>query len=54
MSRESTKRLLDASLENDFASQLDLERGLIASAAGTKDFLEGTTAFTQKRKANFA
>lgn len=53
MSRESTKRLLEATVKNDFASHLDLERGLIAAAAGTADFAEGTAAFIEKRKARF-
>lgn len=53
MSRESTKRLLEAAVKNDFASHLDLERGLIAAASGTKDFAEGTAAFVEKRKAKF-
>lgn len=53
MSRESTKRLLEATVKNDFASHLDLERGLIAAASGTKDFAEGTAAFVGKRKPNF-
>lgn len=54
MSRESTKRLLEATVKNDFASHLDLERGLIAAASGTADFAEGTAAFVEKRKAAFA
>lgn len=54
MSRESTKRLLEATVKNDFASHLDLERGLIAAASGTADFAEGTAAFVEKRKAKFA
>lgn len=53
MSRESTKRLLEATVKNDFASHLDLERGLIAAASGTADFAEGTAAFVEKRKAKF-
>lgn len=52
-SRESTKRLLEASLHNDFQAQLDMERGLIAAAAGTEDFREGIAAFLAKRKPNF-
>ncbi|MGB1586261.1 MAG: enoyl-CoA hydratase/isomerase family protein [Thermoplasmatota archaeon] len=53
-SRESTKRLLEASLSNDFVAQLDMERGLIAAAAGTTDFREGVAAFIEKRKPDFA
>lgn len=53
-SRESTKRLLEAAAKNDFASHLDLERGLIAAASGTADFAEGTAAFVEKRKPRFA
>jgi 2-(1,2-epoxy-1,2-dihydrophenyl)acetyl-CoA isomerase len=54
MSRESTKRLLEATVKNDFASHLDLERGLIAAASGTADFAEGTAAFVEKRKPTFS
>ena len=53
MSRESTRRLLEAQAKNDFANHLDLERGLIAAASGTADFAEGTAAFVEKRKAKF-
>ncbi len=52
-SRESTKRLLESSASNDFVAQMDMERGLIASAAGTANFREGTTAFVEKRKPTF-
>ncbi len=52
-SRESTKRLLEATQHNDFITQLDLERGLIAAAAGTADFREGVAAFIEKRQAHF-
>lgn len=52
-SRESTKRLLESSLHNDFAAQLDAERGLIAAAAGTADFREGVSAFVEKRSPRF-
>jgi len=52
-SKESTKRLLDAQSTNTFEGQLDLERGLIAAAAGTKEFKEGVAAFMEKRKAKF-
>jgi 2-(1,2-epoxy-1,2-dihydrophenyl)acetyl-CoA isomerase len=52
-SRESTRRLLAAQSGNTFEAQLDLERGLISSAAGTADFKEGVAAFLEKRKARF-
>lgn len=53
-SREGTKRLLESQSGLSFADQLELERGLIAAAAGTSDFKEGTTAFTEKRKPRFS
>lgn len=53
-SREGTKRLLESQSTSSFSDQLEAERGLIAAAAGTADFKEGTTAFTEKRKARFA
>jgi 2-(1,2-epoxy-1,2-dihydrophenyl)acetyl-CoA isomerase len=53
-SREATKRLLESQSTASFQDQLEAERGLIAAAAGTADFQEGTTAFTEKRKARFA
>lgn len=53
MSRESTKRLLDATSAQDFNEHLDMERGLIAAAAGTADFKEGVAAFLEKRRAKF-
>jgi 2-(1,2-epoxy-1,2-dihydrophenyl)acetyl-CoA isomerase len=52
-SRQSTKRLLDASMHSDFLTQLDLERGLIAAAAGTEDFRAGSAAFVAKKKPTF-
>jgi enoyl-CoA hydratase/carnithine racemase len=53
-SREATKRLLESQSTASFQDQLEAERGLIAAAAGTADFREGTTAFTEKRAARFA
>lgn len=53
-SREGTKRLLESQSTTSFADQLEAERGLIAAAAGTEDFKEGTSAFAEKRKARFS
>lgn len=53
-SRGATKRLLAAAADHDFGTQLDLERGFIAAAAGTKDFAEGVAAFRAKRDPKFA
>ncbi|MEK6985803.1 MAG: enoyl-CoA hydratase-related protein [Candidatus Thermoplasmatota archaeon] len=52
-SREGTKRLLDNQSILSFEQQLDLERGLIAAAAGTRDFKEGVASFFEKRKPRF-
>lgn len=51
--RGATKRLLSASQFTDFDTQLELERGLIAAAAGTQDFAEGVAAFRAKRQPVF-
>lgn len=48
--REATKRLLNAQSSLSFADQLELERGLIAAAAGTPEFKAGVKAFLDKRK----
>ena len=47
------KRLLDASAANDFESQLDLERKTQIESGRTKDFVEGVTAFLEKRPPRF-
>ena len=44
------KRALDASEDNDFATQLDLERQLQREAGSTPDYGEGVRAFLGKRK----
>ena len=49
----SAKRLLHASFDSAFESQLMREGRGIAAMAGTKDFAEGVTAFVQKRKPTF-
>jgi 2-(1,2-epoxy-1,2-dihydrophenyl)acetyl-CoA isomerase len=48
-----TKRLLNASLDNDLAAQLDLERDTQHEAGHTEDYLEGVRAFREKRAAVF-
>lgn len=47
------KRLLDASAVNDYAGQLDREREAQIEAGKTKDFVEGVSAFLEKRPARF-
>lgn len=47
------KETLDASWENTLDEQLELERKTQAELGDTPDFLEGVTAFLQKREAKF-
>lgn len=47
------KRLLRQSLDNDLATQLDLERDNFRASAGTEDFGEALAAFFAKRAAHF-
>lgn len=47
------KRLLDASALNDYGGQLDLEREAQIEAGRTKDFVEGVSAFLEKRPPRF-
>lgn len=49
----NTKRLLYASLENSWESQLQLEGETFADCASRSDFREGVAAFKEKRKAKF-
>ena len=48
-----TKRILNASLENDLATQLDYEAMMQTTAGRTKDHREGVTAFLEKRPPKF-
>ena len=48
-----TKRLLNASSNNDLESQLTMEDKCQVIAADTADFKEGVQAFLEKRKPNF-
>jgi 2-(1,2-epoxy-1,2-dihydrophenyl)acetyl-CoA isomerase len=47
------KRLLEASAVNDYGGQLDREREAQIEAGKTKDFVEGVSAFLEKRPARF-
>jgi len=47
------KWLLNASAANDFKSQLDLERKTQIESGKTKDFVEGVSAFLEKRPPRF-
>ena len=48
------KRALNASLTNDLAAQLDVERDLQREAGRTADYVEGVRAFQGKRTPKFA
>ena len=47
------KRALEPSLGNDLNAQLTVEENTQTEAVGTADFLEGVTAFLQKRTPHF-
>lgn len=47
------KMLINKSLDNHFTDHLELESITAAFTAGTQDFNEGVTAFTEKRKPHF-
>lgn len=47
------KRLLRGSLQNDLDSQLDAEAAGFKACATTPDFIEGVSAFLEKRPAQF-
>ena len=49
----NTKKLLNASLHSSLDDQLQSEAESFAACAGTSDFVEGITAFAEKRAAKF-
>ena len=53
-SRRSTKQLIDASTSTFLETQLEFERALMISSTQSKDFLEGVTAFMEKREPRFS
>ncbi len=50
---ELTKRAMRAGMQADLVEQLALEARSQAEAAATRDFVEGASAFLEKRKASF-
>ncbi len=48
-----TKQAIQAASANSLEAQLDLERALQRDAGRSPDFVEGVTAFLEKRKASF-
>jgi 2-(1,2-epoxy-1,2-dihydrophenyl)acetyl-CoA isomerase len=49
----ATRQLLRAAASNDLDTQLDLERDTQSALGATHDYIEGVTAFLQKRPAQF-
>lgn len=49
----STKRAMQASLQNDLSTQLNVERDLMRDLGRSADYAEGVTAFLNKREPNF-
>jgi 2-(1,2-epoxy-1,2-dihydrophenyl)acetyl-CoA isomerase len=47
------KMMLEASAVNDYGSQLDLERETQIESGKTRDFVEGVSAFLEKRPPRF-
>ena len=52
-SRRGTKQLLDAATSTFFETQLQFEQSLMVASSQTPDFVEGVTAFKEKRPPSF-
>jgi 2-(1,2-epoxy-1,2-dihydrophenyl)acetyl-CoA isomerase len=48
-----TRKLLRAAASNDLDRQLDMERDTQSALGGTHDYIEGVSAFLQKRPPQF-
>jgi len=53
LATRQAKRLVRESLSRSLSEQLDAERASFAACAGTADFVEGITAFLEKRSPRF-
>ena len=53
MSYRETKALLTASMDRTLTEQLAAETASFVRCTRSKDFFEGVTAFTEKRKPGF-
>jgi 2-(1,2-epoxy-1,2-dihydrophenyl)acetyl-CoA isomerase len=53
LATRAAKRLVRESLSRSLSEQLDAERASFSSCAGTADFVEGITAFLEKRAPRF-
>ena len=49
----NVKRLLYAAADNSLQTQMSMEAQCFAECAATEDWVEGVTAFTEKRKPQF-
>jgi 2-(1,2-epoxy-1,2-dihydrophenyl)acetyl-CoA isomerase len=49
----ATRQLLRAAASRDLDAQLDAERDMQSALGRTHDYIEGVTAFLEKRPANF-
>jgi 2-(1,2-epoxy-1,2-dihydrophenyl)acetyl-CoA isomerase len=53
MALAETRHLLRSAATNTFSEQLDLERDMQSKLGHTQDYMEGVSAFLQKRTAQF-